>query len=331
MKNTLKRMISKSKILNSLKILQRDKIIIFNYHRIRDRNVPTCFDDSVFGPDANRFRDEMEWIKKETRILSEVELIDIIYSKKSVKELCSLITFDDGYRDNFDLAYPILKQLEIPAIFFIPTYSITERKVGWWDVVAYLLKHTKRKHFTFQNHNYEILDQQLLIKKFIDEIKSLNTDKVEKYLISLSDSLEQEQPSNEIQCSELMTWNHIKTLSDNGMSIGTHSHDHSILSKQDRNVLKAQLEKSIIILESTLNCKINSIAYPVGGYNQFNQETKDVTADLGLKLGFSYLTGINVSRNIDPFNVKRISTQPEWFNLDIPLAFPGLFLKHETQ
>jgi peptidoglycan/xylan/chitin deacetylase (PgdA/CDA1 family) len=327
LRNTIKTVLAKSRILSPLKSLHQNKIVIFNYHRIKDINKPLYFDETVFGPDATRFRQEMEWIKKETRVLSEEELIEIVYSKKPVKELCSMVTFDDGYRDNFDIAYPILKELNIPAIFFIPTEHLSKRQVGWWDIVAYLIKKTGRKNFTFQNIEYNITDPKLLIKKFIRELKSIESSDVNNYLNNLSKALDQDFPDIELQSSELMTWDQIRLMSDNGMTIGTHGHDHSIFSRQDGTTLRAQLETSIHILESVIDKKIKSVAYPVGGYHHFNQETKTVSKDIDLKLGFSFLTGFNLSDDIDPFDVKRISLQPEWINLDIPLAFPSIFLK----
>ena len=194
--------------------------------------------------------------------------------------------------------------------------------------MAFLLKNTSQKKFIFQKNDFQITDPQLLIEKFILEIKSLDSNKVEDYLFQLSVALKQPFPDKDLQSSELMTWDQIKTLSDNGMAIGSHSHDHSILSKQDSETLKRQLEKSIKILEPILNKKIKSISYPVGGYDHFNSETKRVAKDIGFKLGFSYLTGINRWSKVDPFDVKRITIQPEWLNLDLPLAFPNIFFKN---
>lgn len=330
MRKSLKIILSKSRILRPLKKLHQNKIVIFNYHRIRDNNKPINFDETVFGPDARRFKKEMEWIKKETRILSEEELINIVYYKKTIKQICSLVTFDDGYVDNFELAYPILKEMKIPAIFFIPTHHLLERKVGWWDVVAYLLKQTSLHAFTFQNKKHVITDPSILIKQFILELKSTDADKIDDYLLNLSIALEVPFPDINLQSAELMTCEQIKILSQNGMTIGSHSHDHSILSKQDSAHLKLQLHKSVQILESVLNKKINSIAYPVGGYEHFNDITKSVSRDVGFKLGFSYLTGVNNCGEIDAFNIKRMKIQPEWMNLDMALAFPDIFLKEKT-
>lgn len=327
MRKLVKTVLSHSRILKPLKAFHDNQIIIFNYHRIKNNNLSTPFDDSVFGPDAKRFRQEMEWLKKETRILSEQELIETVYQKKKVKGICSLVTFDDGYRDNFDIAYPILRDLNIPAIFFIPTHPVSSRELGWWDIVAYFIKNTKTNKFIFQNIEYNTSDKKQLYKTIISQLKTSSPSAIKEILHQLSESLNVAFPAVSIQSEELMTWEQIKILSDNGMSIGSHSHDHSILSQQDADTLAAQLAISITILENKLDKKINSIAYPVGGYQHFNNETKSVSKDLGFKLGFSYLTGLNKADEVDPFNVKRMRILPEWENLDIPLAFPNIFLK----
>lgn len=329
MRRIVKSILSRSRVLKPLKYFHQNKLIIFNYHRIRDNSKPMLFNENLFGPDAERFRKEMEWIKKETRILSEDELIESIYSKKPFNELCSLVTLDDGYRDNFDIAYPILSKLKIPAIFFIPTQHLTERNVGWWDLVAFFIKNTSQKHFYFQKTLYELTHPKNLINLFVSDLKHMEPEKINDYLHQLSLAVDVPFPAKELQCQELMTCEQIKILSDKGMSIGSHSHDHSILSRQNNHTLKKQIGQSIEILESVVQKKIKTIAYPVGGYDHFTSDTKEVVKDLGLKLGFSYLTGINQWGKVDPFDVKRMRLNPEWLNLDMPLAFPHFFLKNQ--
>ena len=57
-----------------------------------------------------------------------------------------LITFDDGYRDNYTLAFPILRKHGVQAVFFLPTAFIGTGKLPWWDVIAYIIKHSVKKH-----------------------------------------------------------------------------------------------------------------------------------------------------------------------------------------
>lgn len=305
--------------------------MILNYHRIEDGKSDIPFDDGVFGPDAKRFRVEMEWLKKETHIISEEELIDILYHKKKFNRVCSMVTFDDGYIDNYEIAYPILKELSIPAIFFIPTKCIGERSLGWWDVAAYLVKNTKLEKTRFRDKELLLSDKKKIIAELIIELKKMEGSRVDGYLNELSESLEVLTPSLEIQGNQLMSWEQIKEVSSNGISIGSHTHDHVILSRQTLGDLRFQVKKSKDILEEQLGRDVKSIAYPVGGYNHFDIETKRISESLGFKLGFSFLTGVNRFDRIDPFDVRRGTSQPNWVNLDLALAFPDKVFQQEKE
>ena len=320
MKKTIKRIIASLRIFKPLKV--SNNLMILNYHRLNDPLKPQLFDDGVFGPNGARFEMEMNWLKKETQILSQDELIDVLYNNKKVSGVCSMVTFDDGYVDNYEIAYPILKKLSIPAIFFIPTKHINERTLGWWDITAYLVKLTKLKSVNFHGRKWNLLDRLNTISDIILELKKMDPKKVDFFLEDLANALEVPLPSLELQDKELMTWEQIKEVSRNGISIGSHTHEHVILSKQDLSDMRVQVKRSKDILEEKLDIQIKTLAYPVGGYDHFNEENMRITKELGFKIGFSFLTGVNRFGSIDPFNVKRGTSQPDWQNLDLALAFP---------
>lgn len=319
LKQSIKTFLAKSRFLKSIRV--KDQLMIFNYHRIRNHETRFQFDYNVYGPTIERFEQEMKWLKKETRILSETELIDILYNNKKVKDVCSMVTFDDGYRDNYDLAFPVLKHLNVPASFFIPTQYIEERILGWWDITAYIIRQSKLKFTSFRGKKFNLSNRENIITLLIAHLKETEED-VELFIKDLSLAFDVEIPSNEIQGRELMTWEQIKEMSENGMSIGSHTHDHKILSKQNAAVMKAQIKLSKNILEQKLGKEIDSIAYPVGGYDHFNQDAKEISRELGFKLGFSFLTGVNRFPEIDLFDVKRVVSQSHWDNFDIAMAFP---------
>ena len=101
-------------------------LTIFNYHRIRpdEPDHTTPFDAGVYGPTASQFYEQMKWIRKYRKILSEADLISCLATGRTNLKHRVAVSFDDGYRDNDTLAYPILKELGIPAFFFIPTAII---------------------------------------------------------------------------------------------------------------------------------------------------------------------------------------------------------------
>ncbi|MDD4973347.1 MAG: polysaccharide deacetylase family protein [Bacteriovorax sp.] len=320
MKKSIKQFLEKSRLLKTIK--DQNQLMILNYHRLSDPNKKNIFDDGVFGPEGKRFELEMEWLKKETYIISEEELVDILYKKKKVDRVCSMVTFDDGYIDNYEIAYPILKKLSIPAIYFIPTKHIMERTLGWWDITAYLVKNTKLSSAHFRESDLDLSNKKKVISELIFELKQMEPSRIDGYLNELSLSLDVPIPSIDIQGKELMSWEQIKEVGQNGITIGSHTHEHVILSKQSLGDLRFQIKKSKDILEEKLRTTIRSIAYPVGGHDHFDVETKQVSQDLGFKLGFSFLTGVNHFERIDPFDVKRGTSQATWSNLDLALAFP---------
>jgi peptidoglycan/xylan/chitin deacetylase (PgdA/CDA1 family) len=154
-------------------------------------------------------------------------------------------------------------------------------------------------------------------------MKLLKETEIDKLVLTLSVILNVDIPDVSLQSEELMTWDQIKLMSENGMHFGSHSHKHHILTLQTEDELRENLKQSKDILESYLKKKIETIAYPVGSYSDFNENSKKIVQDVGFKIGFSYLTGVNEVGKIDPFDVKRIGIQPQWKNLDYVLAFPN--------
>ena len=93
----------------------------------------------------------MEWLRERIHILTLRELDDRLQAGAPWKEPAALVTFDDGYRDNFEEAVPILKELNVPATFFIPTEFVESPKLPWWDNVAYVIKQTRMRSLQLEH------------------------------------------------------------------------------------------------------------------------------------------------------------------------------------
>src|SRR5262249_43098979 len=62
----------------------------------------------------------------------------------------ALVTFDDGYRDNFEVAVPILRERGVPATFFLPAAFLEAPRLPWWDQVAYVIKRTRVRRLVLE-------------------------------------------------------------------------------------------------------------------------------------------------------------------------------------
>lgn len=304
-----------------------DHIIVINYHRIKKHHKShnTLFDDEVFGPDQKEFERQIKWLVNNITVISESDLIAMVRGEKTPTERSVLITFDDGYIDNYTLALPVLRKYKIPAIFFVPTQAIVERRLGWWDCIAFMLKSTKKNKIVIDG--VSLYPQHQLQEAVGFVLNLVRRDKlvVSDLLDNLCTVCEVDYPDLDIQDAELMTWEHLQEMVDHGMSIGAHTHSHQILANLEFFQQEDEIQKSKVIIEQKLGGHIHSMSYPVGTYRHFSDDTKKIAHAAGFELAFSFLTGINTFDSLDPMDVKRISVSNHLPRFASTLAFPQFF------
>ncbi len=311
------------------------RLMVFNFHRIRPDSADFCseFDDEVFGPTVSEFRRQMIWLKKNTRILTEKQLLDVVQGRRELEGVSTLITFDDGYADNYSLAWPVLRDLGVPAIFFIPTQSITDRGLGWWDLIAYFLKKTTLREISLRGARFDLSKQEDAKRALLDILKlepaSGNTGLIEE----LARACGVQMPSRETCSKELMTWDQVQELAEQGLTIGSHSHSSDVLSTLTLAQQKEQLEFSKIELEKRIQRPVRTVAYPVGGYEHFNLETKALARDCGYEAGFSFTHEVNSLENLrkDPFCIRRLVPDLDLSITVGVVSCPSLFVKKRSQ
>lgn len=298
-----------SKFLDLMKLINRKELIVMNYHRVYDEVLDTEFDRGVFGLSAQEFEKQIKWLKKNTHIISEEELISHIESGKPFSKRCVMITFDDGYIDNYELAYPILSSSKVPATFFIPTEAIEKRRVGWWDLISYFVRKTNKETININDKLMSVQSDQekdAVIKELLRVMKTSKESKSFNLIETLSQQCELAFPTHEVQSSQLMSWDQIREVQANNISIGAHTHSHRVLSTITDEEQKNELEISKKILEDKLGVPVNSVSYPVGSSEFFTQNSKKSAREVGYKIAYSFNTGINRNRISDPFDIKRV-------------------------
>ncbi len=320
--------LDKTKILIFLNLFKKNTLTIFNYHRIYKGSLLTDFDENVYTCSENDFFEQMHWLKRNCNILSADELIEISIKNTKIPKQSAAVTFDDGYKDNYELAFPILKSLNIPAVFFIPTQSIIERKLGWWEIISYLVKKSSSKSLEVNSKKISIVDNQekkQAIAHLIELFKTTPFSETENLLTLISEQCRVNFPSTETQSQNLMSWEEVKEVSNNGITIGSHTHSHRVLSTISESNQLEELNKSKTILEDKLKKEINLIAYPVGGYNTFSNNTKKLAQESGYKIGFSFNTGINQQQINDCYDIKRVNAPNSFSYFKSITLLPSIF------
>ena len=113
----------------------------------------------------------MKWLKSNFEVLSESELLEVIFAR-GFKGRYAAVTLMIGYRDNYDLAYPVLRAHSIPAIFFVCSGLLNSRRLGWWDLISYFVKKSKESKISLLGEVIPLGEQKMeAITKLTDWMK----------------------------------------------------------------------------------------------------------------------------------------------------------------
>jgi peptidoglycan/xylan/chitin deacetylase (PgdA/CDA1 family) len=293
---------------------RRPGLLSLAYHRIGvSANQP--FDDALFSATADEFRAQLIYLRDHFDVLSGDTLLQAIQGGKlALKNPSALITFDDGYRDNFQIAFPILRELRVPAVFFIAVRFVDEPLLTWWDHVAYVVKTTGQ---TVLNLDYPVSEKIDLreigpsqaIRRILRIYKQTHEIDQRRFLDQLALEAKVNVDSAALGRELFMSWDQIREMSQAGMEIGGHTFSHPILSQISEEAQRQELSRSKERLESETKKECRFMAYPVGGPSAFDSATKRLAQEAGYRAAFSFFGGFNRPSHADLFDIRRVGVE----------------------
>jgi peptidoglycan/xylan/chitin deacetylase (PgdA/CDA1 family) len=291
--------------------------LILTYHRIAEP-ATDCFYDPVISATPETFRMHVKWLRGHVRLLTLDELMEWLENGLPWQEPVAMLTFDDGYCDNVEVAVPILQEFGVPATFFIPTAFLEAPKLPWWDQVAYILKKTQVGMLKVPygpHHHARSLAIDLtatprseaittVIRAFLDETISDGPWFLD-HLRSLADVDLHEQDLGQ---ALFMSWNQLQQLvcSGSGLAVGSHTHSHRKLAGLDDDSQLQELTRSKSILESRLGTQVRALAYPYGWSGTYTARTRSLAAEAGYRLAFTAQAGVNQPGRVNPYEIRRL-------------------------
>ena len=286
-------------------------LLVVNYHRLHARadHGPTRFDDGVFDTDVETFRRQMQWLKAATVVLDEDGLLNLGQDHELPRgTVYSAVTFDDGYIDCYSLARPVLDDLGIRGIFFLPFEMMETRRLGWWDVAAYLLKTTKQRAVQVDGQGYDLRgDFAGSLRRILTLFKLEPAERTEPLLARLAEACGVAPPSHDDQSAELMSWAQVREMRAAGHGIGSHTLSHRVLATLSPEAQAHEINDSKRSLEAVLGREVVSFAYPVGGPQHINDHSVRLAREAGYQQAFTFLTGLASLPLTDRFRIPRES------------------------
>ena len=265
------------------------RAIILLYHRVID----VKYDPYGITVSPKHFRIHVRYLKKNYNIISLDKLVSYLKQGRVPKESV-VLTFDDGYVDNYLCARPILEELQSPAAFFIATSNINTNKAFWWDRLARVFHPEQKLPLRIPLFNCTLSSPRKRNDAFWGIYKVLKSsspqiiDKIVTYL-------EQWAKLGEIKDSSYRVMNEkdIRELADNGLfQIGVHTQHHSNLSSQTALLQRQEIRHSKQILENITNKPMKYFSYPYGSKDNYTVQTVRIVKKSGFEAACSAYAGV---------------------------------------
>lgn len=305
-------------------------LTVLNYHRIDDPH-RAGFDSFLPTVSAHpdEFNRQIEYLDRWFNVISLRDVINWLAGRHSLPPYAALITFDDGYLDNYTTAYPILRQHEFPAVIYLTSGHIDTDVPFYWDLAAYCFFHTKADHVLFPNLTEGFWrnsgDRDKVSNSWIESMKALPETQKQEWVSRLPEKLAVSIPHNYFR-KLMMNWDQVREMSSNGMEFGGHTINHPILSSLPLDQARVEIEGSKADIESEIGKQIFSFAYPNGKRADLDPSIENLVKDAGFRAAFTLLNGptSQLEARQNPYAIRRIfignhHTLPQFATLLNPL------------
>lgn len=237
---------------------------------------------------------------------------------KTRKKIATVV-FDDGYKDNIEMAAPILAKYKCPASFYVVTDCIDRNIPTWTYVLDNVFTKTSKIRIEL---NFDFVPESLKVVSLGQA--STNKKEVKPWLKKLSNNRRLKilesifEQCNDVPVPEnrMMNWKEVGQLAADGFIIGSHSHTHPLLaSLQDVSEIETELELSAQRIKTELGFFPSTISYPIGS---FDERVKKIAKEKGYQFGLAVEQQFYNPEKNDLFQIPRVELYQEpWWKVQM--------------
>ena len=278
----------------------RDQLLILMYHRFSSSS-------HTSRVSAGQFRQHLRYLARHANPISLHDGLSALATGAPLPRNPVVITIDDGYRDAYDIALPILREFNFNATLFAVTDFVDGVAWVWTDIMRFILQQSggvERRTIQTSAGEFQISGEDLYsdadavngkLKKMPDELKN-------KVLQEIAEALNVEVPHRPTSDFEPLSWDQAREMDSTSIQIESHTVTHPILTEVSEARVDDELLRSKARLETMLDRDANYFCYPNGNVNV---RVRDAVARAGYKGAVTTNFGFNKSP-VDPFMIDRI-------------------------
>lgn len=246
---------------------------------------------------VEKWRSFAAWLARSYRVLPLGDAVRCLEQGRSLPDYAMCLTMDDGFRSNYDLAFPVLREHQMPASIYLATSFVDEKKPVWVDRVSYSLASTGRSHAD--------------LRRIKNDLKRRPQDDIEAAVAEIEKETGFALPARVDDpalpaTQRSLDWSQISEMHRSGLvEFGSHTHTHRILGRCSRAVAERELRQSRSIIEDRLGGKCDLFCYPNGTPGDFTDETEALVREAGFRTSLTTVPGWNAA-SASPFALRRL-------------------------
>ena len=276
------------------------------YHRF-----PATYASSAStGIDAATLARQVELILRDHEVISVDEHIRRLASDEAPERSTVVVTVDDGYRDFFDVAFPVFERFGIPVTVFVAT-DFVDGGWLWWDRLRYSLFNTPARHLSVSvdGARFDVSlgaedERAAAWNKIADRCRFLPNDAKFSILAEVERAGRLHVPESPPPEYSAFTWAEVGVMAAHGVSFASHTVSHPILTRIGREAVYREVAESRRVLTEKAGMRSRAFAYPQGGPADLDDEVIEAVRAAGIDGAYiAYQRG--ASPNVDRFRIPR--------------------------
>tara|TARA_R110001583_G_scaffold195457_1_gene373807 strand:- start:7616 stop:8605 length:990 start_codon:yes stop_codon:yes gene_type:complete len=264
------------------------RLSVLIFHRVIAEPDPLLPDEMT----AAHFLKDMQILARQFNVLSLPEALKRLHDG-TLPPYALTLTFDDGYRDNFTVALPVLKRLGLPATFFVATGFLDGGRM-WNDTLLEILRRWPHDSIDLADWGVPAIsvasveEKRKAYRSLQRWLRRIGLKGRDRFLEMLGARLGESLPTDLMMSSE-----HVTALSRSGMEIGCHTVSHPILSRVSDEIAHAEIMGAKRRLEALTGKPVRYFAYPNGvPGDDYDIRHVRAVAECGFDAAFSTAWGV---------------------------------------
>lgn len=290
------------------------RLTVLLYHRIADPEdvAASGYDPAMASATPREFERQMDWTARQFQVVSIDDVRRLVEDGEPLPDRACLVTFDDGYLDNFTKALPVLRRRGLPAVLFLATGFVGSSRRPWWDEVARCMQQVG----ALAGADLPLIGRRRLETpeerasahaRLVRAMERIPSPEVGAALDRLREVLNVE-PATEGP-RQFVTWDEVRDMAAGGVAVEAHTRTHPILSMAPREMLDDEILGSANDIERETGRRPIAFAYPKGGTGDYCAASLAAITRAGIPLAFT--TEVGPARPAEvrtrPLEIPRIS------------------------